>query len=345
MGTRHLICIFADGEYHLAQYGQWDGYPSGQGATIVDFLLNRYDPEAFKENVLSTEEVTEEEFEQLYVAAGAAPGATTVSRDVAKAFSAANPALSRDTGAKVRVIDGLVTEGYAPLSHDTALSMAAQHFGPDRNVIEYKVTTTEMRLRIADEPIELGKPIKMIEVWNSETGHRSLSFWGRLWRLVCTNGMAVTEKDYGRARYTHVGDMWERVASDLPSRLAGMQRAMDEGRERYEQAEQTRIDWAPEVKAAERVGGPVEEFVHQVNKARKTRIPDRVLAKVCESGLHDATSHEYGTLAGAVDGITRVAQDEDPGMQKLLEDIAFDVLQRGLRKREHDLIPVRPLTA
>ena len=28
MGTRNLTCVFKDGEYKVAQYGQWDGYPS-----------------------------------------------------------------------------------------------------------------------------------------------------------------------------------------------------------------------------------------------------------------------------------------------------------------------------
>ena len=38
MGTRHLICVVSDGDYKVAQYGQWDGYPSGQGAAILEFL-------------------------------------------------------------------------------------------------------------------------------------------------------------------------------------------------------------------------------------------------------------------------------------------------------------------
>jgi hypothetical protein len=40
MGTRHLIAVQKDGEYKVAQYGQWDGYLSGQGATILNFLRN-----------------------------------------------------------------------------------------------------------------------------------------------------------------------------------------------------------------------------------------------------------------------------------------------------------------
>lgn len=48
MGTRHLTAVVSDGEYKIAQYGQWDGYPSGQGQTIVSFLLNGFDKAVFK---------------------------------------------------------------------------------------------------------------------------------------------------------------------------------------------------------------------------------------------------------------------------------------------------------
>ncbi|KAF2148024.1 hypothetical protein K461DRAFT_324980 [Myriangium duriaei CBS 260.36] len=38
MGTRHIIFIFYKGEWVLAQVGQWDGYPEGQGVRILRFL-------------------------------------------------------------------------------------------------------------------------------------------------------------------------------------------------------------------------------------------------------------------------------------------------------------------
>ena len=41
MGTRHLICAISDDEYRIAQYGQWDGYPEGQGAAILEFLKDK----------------------------------------------------------------------------------------------------------------------------------------------------------------------------------------------------------------------------------------------------------------------------------------------------------------
>lgn len=37
MGTRNLTCVMADGQYKIAQYGQWDGYPEGQGTTVLKF--------------------------------------------------------------------------------------------------------------------------------------------------------------------------------------------------------------------------------------------------------------------------------------------------------------------
>ncbi|RYP51567.1 hypothetical protein DL769_010793 [Monosporascus sp. CRB-8-3] len=42
MGTRHLILVYYKGQYRIAQYGQWDGYPEGQGATVLRFVS---DPE------------------------------------------------------------------------------------------------------------------------------------------------------------------------------------------------------------------------------------------------------------------------------------------------------------
>ena len=38
MGTRHLIAVVKDHEYKIAQYGQWDGYPEGQGIDVLHFL-------------------------------------------------------------------------------------------------------------------------------------------------------------------------------------------------------------------------------------------------------------------------------------------------------------------
>lgn len=40
MGTRNLILVYYKGQYRIVQYGQWDGYPAGQGLTILNFILD-----------------------------------------------------------------------------------------------------------------------------------------------------------------------------------------------------------------------------------------------------------------------------------------------------------------
>ena len=38
MGTRHLINVVKNNKPVIAQYGQWDGYPDGQGVGVLEFL-------------------------------------------------------------------------------------------------------------------------------------------------------------------------------------------------------------------------------------------------------------------------------------------------------------------
>ena len=66
MGTRHLICVVKNGEYKVAQYGQWDGYPSGQGKDILNFLNSEeFDLEVFRKKVDQVRWLTEEEIKTI----------------------------------------------------------------------------------------------------------------------------------------------------------------------------------------------------------------------------------------------------------------------------------------
>ena len=56
MGTRNLtLVINQEGEKKVAQYGQWDGYPSGVGAGVLRFLKNKEVFEKFKDNLVYTQ--------------------------------------------------------------------------------------------------------------------------------------------------------------------------------------------------------------------------------------------------------------------------------------------------
>jgi hypothetical protein len=52
MGTRHLIRVFDENEeLKISQYGQWDGYPEGQGYGILEFLQKEGNLENLKSNL------------------------------------------------------------------------------------------------------------------------------------------------------------------------------------------------------------------------------------------------------------------------------------------------------
>lgn len=46
MGTRNLVAVQIDGQYKIAQYGQWGGYPEGKGVDALTFLRDRMDEAA-----------------------------------------------------------------------------------------------------------------------------------------------------------------------------------------------------------------------------------------------------------------------------------------------------------
>ena len=103
MGTRHVTMIFKDGDYTVAQYGQWDGYPEGQGATILTFLRDKMDRDVFLTNLAKCRVITPEELKALWVEAGMDPATSDgfVSMDVADRFRKENFHLSRDMGGDI----------------------------------------------------------------------------------------------------------------------------------------------------------------------------------------------------------------------------------------------------
>lgn len=66
MGTRNLTIVKLDGEYKVAQYGQWDGYPGGQGLRCLSFLRLLMDPEKFKAAVRNCRFGTQEEIHAIW---------------------------------------------------------------------------------------------------------------------------------------------------------------------------------------------------------------------------------------------------------------------------------------
>lgn len=103
MGTRNLTAVMIDGEYKVAQYGKWDGYPSGQGATALDFLRNMDRP-AFTDAVRDCRWITKDEHKEMWLSETGidldASGGL-VSMEQSNRFAAKHPQLNRDMAADV----------------------------------------------------------------------------------------------------------------------------------------------------------------------------------------------------------------------------------------------------
>ena len=109
MGTRHLIVVKSKGKVKVAQYGQWDGYPTGQGQTIADFLKT-VNLTKFKKLVDKMSTYSPKEIEDIYVKYGAKRGEEWISCDIADRVKCDYPEISRDTGAEIL---NLIYEGKA----------------------------------------------------------------------------------------------------------------------------------------------------------------------------------------------------------------------------------------
>lgn len=106
MGTRNSTLVQIDGEYKIAQYCQWDGYPEGKGLGILEFLRNS-DLQKFKEKASSLKSLTKEEVEKLWNECGS-DNSGFVSFDIANRFKEKYPHLHRDTGGRdiLELVDG-----------------------------------------------------------------------------------------------------------------------------------------------------------------------------------------------------------------------------------------------
>jgi hypothetical protein len=117
MGTRHLICVVEDQQYRLAQYGQWDGYPDGQGKAVLAFLHAHPDLSAFRARLKACRFAETDELKRYWTEAGADPDSDFVNMEVAEKHKAAHPQLCRDTGAQILELI-LNSTGDLPLMDD-----------------------------------------------------------------------------------------------------------------------------------------------------------------------------------------------------------------------------------
>lgn len=97
MGTRNLTIVRIKNKTKVAQYGQWDGYPTGQGQTIADFL-KKADLEKFKKQVSKLKVWKSEDVKKAYKDLGIGEW---MNQKEAQKVNDMYPEFNRDYGANI----------------------------------------------------------------------------------------------------------------------------------------------------------------------------------------------------------------------------------------------------
>jgi hypothetical protein len=94
MGTRNLTMVISEGKTKVAQYGQWDGYPEGQGTTILSFL-HKVDLNEFRKRLKSISFFTKKDLKEIEK-----KDEKTNGKESAKLYKE-KPWISRDLGGEI----------------------------------------------------------------------------------------------------------------------------------------------------------------------------------------------------------------------------------------------------
>jgi hypothetical protein len=151
MGTRHLICVFKDGGYRVAQYGQFDGYPEGHGLGVLDFLTKEMDKDLFLQKLNNVSFGTEEELHDQWQECGA-DNSGLVGFDVANLHEKIYPENSRNTGSRILSI---IQNSTKTLLLDNSLAFAGDSlFCEWAYVIDFDKNTFEVYKGFNKSPVD-----------------------------------------------------------------------------------------------------------------------------------------------------------------------------------------------
>lgn len=116
MGTRGITQVIdSNGKTVVAQYGQWDHYPSGQGLNILEFLNGYKNVDRLRSSLNKGYFATDEELRAAVDSVANNDG--WMSMDEADKFASMFPSLTRDTGSDILKVL-VYSTGRVPLRND-----------------------------------------------------------------------------------------------------------------------------------------------------------------------------------------------------------------------------------
>lgn len=157
MGTRNLTAVYSDGKYKLAQYGQWDGNPAGQGLTALEFcqnhLYNISGREKFKEQLNLVKFVNEEEYKKLLESVNIDSSQLYLSSQEVNTFEKKFPHFSRDWGAEI--LEEVLKAESEVLTSDAIAFVSDSLFCEWAYVIDLDLETFEVYEGFNQKPLDL----------------------------------------------------------------------------------------------------------------------------------------------------------------------------------------------
>lgn len=165
MGTRNLTMVIQNEKPVVAQYGQWDGYPKGQGYTVLEFL-RKVDLKKFNEKLKNVRFVNaaDEKKIQAFMKKIGCPDGWMTSEQSAK-YHEKYPYMSRDHGAKI--LDLIYTSDGEVLLQDSTSFAGDSLFCEWAYVIDLDNNTLECYGGFNKQPLNEGERFKDAEPTDS----------------------------------------------------------------------------------------------------------------------------------------------------------------------------------
>lgn len=173
MGTRNLTIVVQNGEYKVAQYGQFDGYPEGQGNTVLNFLKTA-DLDNFRNKVSQCYFGTNEQIDEAYKPYCSPEGWMTIEQS--DAFQASEFGyLSRETAADIleriaRSENGLMLHNSLNFAADSLFCEWAYLVDLDKNVLEVYKGFNKEALTENDRFVN----VKCTDKWTVSQGYQPI---------------------------------------------------------------------------------------------------------------------------------------------------------------------------
>lgn len=172
MGTRNLTIVKLDGEYKVAKYCQWDGYPDGQGVIALNFLISHpWGSERwanFADKCRALQPATEDDIRKAWIECGAS---VTKEGDlvypperhtsIVERMQEVAPGMTRDVGAAIL---GVIATSEPGLRIANDLSFAADSlFCEWAYVIDYDMLTFEVYTGFNTEPLDASERFAFLD--------------------------------------------------------------------------------------------------------------------------------------------------------------------------------------